>query len=200
MQKKIIFTLLFVINLNYIIAQIDTAAIHNNIKTQSDSMFIAFKNQDWDVFSNYMHPDIIKLAKGKASFVSLLKQEMKGLSMIKFDEIRQVGNIQLISTKKRMQCVVQYGLGMQIDSTAISSVSASIGESIDGGKTWKFVRHNYQTLNALKAILPWVDDRLKIPTEAQKYGMGLSEFLLTYKPTFIKSFAVRNTYSRKKQK
>jgi hypothetical protein len=198
---KRLFTLFIVLAANNVaVAQIDTVTIKQNIINQSDSMFIAFKNQDWDVFSDYMHPDIVKLAKGKASFVSMLQQEMKQLSMIKFDEIRQVGNIQLVSTKKSIQCVVQYGLGMQIDSTAISSVSASIGESMDNGKTWKFVRNNYQNFNVLKAILPWVDERLKIPAEAQKYGMGLSEFLLTYKPTFIKSFAVRNTYSRKKQK
>ncbi len=204
-MKKRLFVLLLLLTVNKLAhSQIDTVLIKQQIKTQSNSMFAAFKQQDWESFSAFMHPTIMTLSGGKDKFIALLTTEMESLSSVKFTELVQVGNIQLIATKKSMQCVVQYGLNMLLDSTTVSGVSTSIGESIDKGVTWKFVRNNSTTFTQIKTYFPWVDNRLNIPREEQKFGITLQDFLKTYKPVYItkpkNTFAIRTTNTRKKKK
>ena len=202
MLKKLVVVFILLITNKFVHAQIDTTFIKQVIKTQSDSMFAAFKRQDWETFSNYMHPDIIKLVKGKAAFIDLLNAEMGNLKSLQFTQLIQVGNIQVVKVNKTMQCVVQYGLGMSMDSSLISGVSSSIGESTDNGQTWKFVRNTAKNFDELKTLLPWVSYSLKIPKEEQKFGISLDDFLKTYNRIYLagpkKGIALKRKYSIKK--
>jgi hypothetical protein len=204
MIKRLVVVLALIFVNKIGLAQIDSVAVKQNIKNQSDSMFVAFKKQDWDNFASYMHPKVLELAGGKEGFISILKKEMIELKSLQFTELIQVGNIQLVSAKKSMQCVVQYGLNMLLDSTLVSGVSTSIGESFDNGQTWRFIRNNFKNFTEIKAAFPWVDNALTIPREEQKFGISLQEFLKTYKPIYIakpkSTFVVRRVITTRKKK
>lgn len=203
MLKRIFIGYLFLLFTQKSTAQFDTVAVKQNILKQSDSMFIAFQNKDWNRFSNYMHPAIIKLAKDKKTFIQLLETQMKELKNLSFTDYKQVGNVQVVTAAKTLQCVVIYGLQMLMDSTLISGASTSIGESTDNGATWKFIRNNSTTLNQIYTQFPWISKSLKIAKENQVFDISLTGFLKTYKPVYLenmpKIFGVRNTRTTRRK-
>ncbi len=203
MIKQIFIIYLFLLFTQTSRAQFDTAAVKLNILNQSDSMFTAFKNKDWNSFSNYMHPAIFKLVKGKKEFIQLLETQMKELQNLTFTDYKQVGNVQIIAANKTLQCMVIYGLQMLIDSSVISGVSSSIGESTDNGATWKFIRNNSNTLNQVYTQFPWISTSLKIAKEDQVFGVSLPQYLATYQPVYLKNlpktFGVRSKTSTRKK-
>ncbi len=192
MFQRIFIGFLFLLFTQKSIAQFDTAFVKQNILYQSDSMFIAFKNNDWDKFSSYMHPTILIQAKGKKAFIELLENQMKEFKNLTFTAYKQAGNIQIISTKSTLQCVVIYGMEMLIDSTVASGASTTIGESADNGITWKFIRNNSTTLNQVYSRFPWLSKSLKIAKEEQHFGVSLPDFLKAYKPVYLET--VPNTF------
>jgi hypothetical protein len=203
MFKRIFIGCLFLLFIQKSIAQFDTIAVKQNILNQSDSMFIAFKNNDWDKFSNYMHPTILTQAKGKEAFIEFLENQMKELKNLTFTNYKQAGNIQVISTKNTLQCVVIYGMEMLIDSTVASGASTTIGESADNGITWKFIRNNSTSLNQIYSRFPWLSKSLKIAKEEQYFGVSLTNFLKTYKPAYLEpvpnTFGVRRKITTRKK-
>ena len=137
-MKNIVLILSILISINGS-AQTDTSQLHRNILSSMDGMQTSFMKSDWEVFVNYMHPEIIKLSGGKEKLTTLVKGQMNALNNATIDTIGSGNVLQLINFNGQWQCVVESFLQMTIESKTVTVISSNIGVS-DDGKSWKFIR------------------------------------------------------------
>lgn len=149
-----------------------------------DSVSATFQRKDWNAFTNYMHPELVKMLGGKKQFAVFIEQQMKSMEAAVVDKSASGNVLQLLRYKNQWQCIVESYLEMTVESTIISSVSSNIGVSFDDGKSWKFIRLSNGNEEKMKQMFKDLSPDLQAPINKTAVGVTLEELLLTYKPVY----------------
>ena len=165
-------------------AQTDSLLLKQNIKAGMDSVSATFQRKDWNAFTNYMHPDLIKMLGGKKLFAEFVEQQMKSMENATVDKSASGTILQLLRYNNQWQCIVESYLEMTVESTIVSSVSSNIGVSFDDGKTWKFIRLSNGNEEKMKQLFKDLSPDLRAPLNKTAVGVTLEELLKTYQPVY----------------
>lgn len=165
-------------------AQTDSLLLKQNIKAGMDSVSATFQRKDWNAFTNYMHPDLVKMMGGEKQFASFLEQQMKSMEDGTIDKSASGNILQLLRYKNQWQCIVESYLQMTVESTMVSSVSSNIGVSFDEGKTWKFIRLSNGNEEKMKQMFKDLSPELRAPNYKAAVGVTLEDLLKTYTPVY----------------
>ncbi len=149
-----------------------------------DSVSATFQRKDWNAFTNYMHPELVKMLGGEKQFAVFIEQQMKSMEAAVVDKSASGTILQLLRYKNQWQCIVESYLEMTVESTIISSVSSNIGVSFDDGKSWKFIRLSNGNEEKMKQMFKDLSPDLQAPINKTAVGVRLEELLLTYKPVY----------------
>jgi hypothetical protein len=139
-----------------------------HIYNAADSMMAAFKNRDWPTFVRFNHPAMTNLMGGNDNFISFIQLQMKQIPDTAVKYIGAGNILQVVTTDKDQQCVVEQNMKLVMDSIQITSTSYLVGESLDNGKTWKFFDASNSGLITAKDIKPNLSPELKIPAKKQE--------------------------------
>ena len=165
-------------------AQTDTFLLKQSIKVSMDSMSASFQRKDWNTFTNYMHPELVKMLGGEKKFTAFIQQQMKSLESAVVQKSAAGNVLQVLYYKNQWQCIVESYLEMTVESTLVSSVSSNIGVSFDNGKTWKFVRLSNGNEETMKQMFKDLSPDLQPPLYKAAVGVTLNELLKTYTPAY----------------
>jgi hypothetical protein len=165
-------------------AQTDSLLLKQNIKAGMDSVSATFQRKDWNAFTNYMHPDLVKMLGGKKQFAVFIEQQMKSMEDATVQKSASGNILQLLRYKNQWQCIVESYLEMTVESTLVSSVSSNIGVSFDEGKNWKFIRLSNGNEEKMKQMFKDLSPELSAPNYKAAVGVTLEEMLKTYTPVY----------------
>jgi hypothetical protein len=165
-------------------AQTDSLLLKHNIKAGMDSVSATFQRKDWKAFTNYMHPDLVKMLGGEKQFAGFIEQQMKSMEDATIDKSASGNILQLLRYKNQWQCIVESYLEMTVESTIVSSVSSNIGVSFDEGKSWKFIRLSNGNEEKMKQMFKDLSPELQAPVNKTAVGVKLEELLKTYTPVY----------------
>ena len=165
-------------------AQTDSLLLKQNIKAGMDSVSATFQRKDWSAFTNYMHPDLVKMLGGEKQFAGFIEQQMKSMEDATIDRSASGNILQLLFYKNQWQCIVESYLEMTVESTIVSSVSSNIGVSFDNGKSWKFIRLSNGNEEKMKQMFTDLSPELQAPINKTAVGVRLEELLKSYKPVY----------------
>lgn len=168
----------------HIKAQTDSLLLKHNIKAGMDSVSATFQRKDWKAFTNYMHPDLVKMLGGEKQFAGFIEQQMKNMEDATIDKSASGNILQLLRYKNQWQCIVESYLEMTVESTIVSSVSSNIGVSFDEGKSWKFIRLSNGNEEKMKQMFKDLSPELQAPVNKTAVGVKLEELLKTYQPIY----------------
>lgn len=165
-------------------AQTDSLLLKQNIKAGMDSVSATFQRKDWSAFTNYMHPELVKMLGGEKQFAGFIEQQMKSMEDATIDRSASGNILQLLFYKNQWQCIVESYLEMTVESTIVSSVSSNIGVSFDNGKSWKFIRLSNGNEEKMKQMFTDLSPELQAPINKTAVGVRLEELLKSYKPVY----------------
>lgn len=165
-------------------AQTDSLLLKQNIKAGMDSVSATFQRKDWSAFTNYMHPDLVKMLGGEKQFAGFIEQQMKSMEDATINRSASGNILQLLFYKNQWQCIVESYLEMTVESTIVSSVSSNIGVSFDNGKSWKFIRLSNGNEEKMKQMFTDLSPELQAPINKTAVGVRLEELLKSYKPVY----------------
>lgn len=165
-------------------AQTDSLLLKQNIKAGMDSVSATFQRKDWSAFTNYMHPELVKMLGGEKQFAGFIEQQMKSMEDATIDRSASGNILQLLFYKNQWQCIVESYLEMTVESTIVSSVSSNIGVSFDNGKSWKFIRLSNGNEEKMKQLFKDLSPELQAPINKTAVGVRLEELLKSYKPVY----------------
>lgn len=145
----------------------DVRAVANetekNIYRAGDSMLAAFKRKDWISFVRYNHPNMTKRMGGAEAFASFINLQMKQVPATAIKSVSLGKILQVVTTPKDVQCVVEQNMQMELDGVSRSKTTYLIGESLDNGRSWTFFDGSTKTMLFPKDIKPDISDELIIP-------------------------------------
>jgi hypothetical protein len=134
-----------------------------NIYRSGDSMLAAFRRKDWGSFVKYNHPNMTSRMGGAEAFASFITMQMKQIPDTVVKSITIGSILQVVTTDKDVQCVVEQHMKMEQQGTTLDKTTYLIGESLDNGKSWTFFDASAKTGLLPKDIKPDLSDDLKIP-------------------------------------
>jgi hypothetical protein len=134
-----------------------------NIYRCGDSMLAAFRRKDWVTFVKYNNPNMTKRMGGTEAFASFINLQMKQIPDSNTKSITLGKILQVVTTTKDQQCVVEQNLKLQQQGTTLDKTTYLVGESLDNGKTWTFFDASAKTGLLPKDIKPDISSDLQIP-------------------------------------
>lgn len=134
-----------------------------NIYRCGDSMLAAFRRKDWVTFVQYNHPNMTKRMGGPEAFASFISLQMKQIPDSAIESIAIGRILQVVTTPKDKQCVVEQHLKLQQQGRTLDKTTYLVGESLDNGETWTFFDASAKTGLLPKDIKPDISSDLQVP-------------------------------------
>lgn len=159
MKTTLTFCLAFFFALSLATAQNDyTKVIHEFAEINLQAM----KDNDLDKRIALTHPNIIAMAGGKESFVSILETERKvfedqNMTIIR-GEFEAPGKI--VEAGQELHCILKQTIVFDFGGKEAEQVTNLLAASLDKGETWTFVDLNQHDTSSIKIFFPYYSDEL----------------------------------------
>lgn len=145
-------------------AQNDKQYISQRAILFADSLVSAYHYSNWNAYLNISYPGIIKYYGGKQGFQDYI-QRARNLNTSADEpreklELLQVENDDAVG---EWQCVVRKIRNTFIDNKKAIIISYMVGQSTDGGRTWKYFDVALNSVENLIYIMPDISGKLTIP-------------------------------------
>jgi hypothetical protein len=140
-----------------------------NLKIQAVKMASAFMNGNYQVFTNYTCPLVVKSMGGEAKMADVLKKTASNMKMhgmivskITFDEPSTI-----IKSGNEFQSTLAQRTEIKLARGRIVTTSTLIAISNDNGKDWTFIDTSNKDMATLRKALPNLSPSIVIaPTQA----------------------------------
>ncbi|HEV7781514.1 MAG TPA: hypothetical protein VGO58_09615 [Chitinophagaceae bacterium] len=148
-------------------AQFDSSFIKKNIRHCADSLTLAFRARNWDIFTRYSYPAVVGAMGGKKEFsdyIAMVFSQAPDSAWKKYE----TGNIlQLVKKGGDFQAIIELNSVIEWQGMRITTTSHLVGESWDGGMFWTFFDSQGDRV-AAKQIDPNLSEDLIIPKREEK--------------------------------
>ncbi len=133
------------------------------LETTSVDYLKAFTQNDWEAYTSYAHPNIIKMAGGKELLVKLAQETLDMYKSIGYD-IKSgfvTGDSQIVNTGKDIQAIIPTSLYMVASGqNSIETKIKLFAISNDFGESWKFVDLSQYDKTSIKTFVPEFNETL----------------------------------------
>lgn len=143
-------------------SQTDSISISLSALRYADSLETAFVNGDWGTYIHLSYPGVVKYYGGRKGFENYVQRNRELNSTPGPVQKERIAIYQMIKVDGEWQCVLRKTRTATIDHRKAVVVSYLVGQSTDGGLTWKYVD---VALNATDIIyiMPDIFESLTIP-------------------------------------
>ncbi len=148
-------------------AQFDSSFIKKNIRHCADSLTLAFKTRNWDVFTRYSYPAIVGALGGKKAFSDYIAGVFSQAPDSAWKKYEAGKILQVVKKGGDFQAIIELNSVIEWQGTRITTTSHLVGESWDGGLFWTFFDSQGDRV-AAKQIDPNLADELIVPKREEK--------------------------------
>lgn len=122
----------------------------------------AMKEHDLDKRIALTHPNIIAMAGGKESFVSILETERKVFDDQNMKIVRGEFDApgKIVKAGQELHCLLKQKLIIEFDGAEAEQTTNLLAASLDEGETWTFVDLNQHDTSSIKIFFPYYNDEL----------------------------------------
>lgn len=128
----------------------------------ADSLLSAYREHNWEKYIDMSYPGVIQYYGGKKGFENFLDRSWM---INRNDRINpeQTAMVQIIKEGSDMQCVIKKSSHSSIDGKKAMVISYLIGQSTDGGRTWKYFDVAFTSSQDLIYVMPDISGQLQVP-------------------------------------
>jgi hypothetical protein len=154
------FILIFTATLSY--AETDSLQAKQHALQFADSLLQAYRYNNVTQYIEMSYPGLIKYYGGIRNFTEYI-QRTRLINNTNAEGYHKTEIVQLAHEKKEWQCVIKKTSGSIIDGRHAYLVTYIIGQSQDGGQSWKYVDVDYNPARNLVYIMPDIFDNISVP-------------------------------------
>jgi hypothetical protein len=149
-------------------AAVDTPTIKAAVKTDVEAINDALLHGDFDKVADLTHPKVLEMMGGRDKAIDVMRAGMRKMTAegfaflaAKVDEPSDpvAGGVDLY-------VVVPYLMSMKVPGGTMHKRTFVIGQSTDGGKTWRYVNGDLDVA-VVRRVLPDLPDGLKLPAKQE---------------------------------
>jgi len=145
----------------------DDAEIKKTAKAKAEECQNALIKGDYEKFADLSHPKVVEAGGGRKKMIESLAAEMKKLKAdgVVFKSATMADASDPIAVGKELYIAVPFTLEIKVPDGRVTTKSALVGISNDGGKTWTFFDANpgANSRDMLKKSFPDLPDKLPLP-------------------------------------
>lgn len=164
MQKSIL--KIFIIHFSFFIFHSASAQqFSSKIKTSAIEMSRALIGKKSNVFLQFMHPSMVKLAGGKSQLSVITDSALTVLEQFggKITKINYGNPSEVVEYKKIMQAVLPQSTFLTSPLGDVELSSSLIAISNDKGESWTFIDTSLFGIEKIKSVMPDISPKLVIP-------------------------------------
>jgi len=172
MIKKCSVVLLFMFNILASYGQskpLTGSLLSDRVQQQANLMGEAFIKGDYQTYTKYAYPGLVKAMGGQSHMVVTLIQtvsdmQAKGMTFISIDVDSPT---KIIKSHNELQCTLQQHTAIKLTNGKAVATSTLIALSEDGGKNWFFVDTSNKDATAMRKSLPNLSPLIVIPPQTK---------------------------------
>jgi len=134
--------------------------VKKKVKVEAQNMAKSLVSEDYETFTNYIYPPLLRLMGGKEKTISVFKKGLPNGMKIIAVEIFDCSDT--INTNHEIQCTLKERITMKVGGGKLISLSTLIGISDDRGDSWYFIDANNQGLDLFRKQFSNLSERLVI--------------------------------------
>lgn len=164
MQKSIL--KIFIIHFSFFIFHSASAQqFSSKIKMSAIEMSRALIGKKSNVFLQFMHPSMVKLAGGKAQLSVITDSALTVFEQFggKITKINYGNPSEVVEYKKIMQAVLPQSTFLTSPLGDVELSSSLIAISNDKGESWTFIDTSLFGIEKIKSVMPDISPKLVIP-------------------------------------
>ena len=137
----------------------------SKIKTSAIEMSRALIGKKSNVFLQFMHPSMVKLAGGKAQLSVITDSALTVFEQFggKITKINYGNPSEVVEYKKIMQAVLPQSTFLTSPLGDVELSSSLIAISNDKGESWTFIDTSLFGIEKIKSVMPDISPKLVIP-------------------------------------
>jgi hypothetical protein len=135
------------------------------VKVQLTKMEEAFKQQDFETFAEFMHPDVLRMSGGAEVFASQMRKGMSEMEAqgTKVLNVKHGEPSKIVKVDKELQCTVPQTTEFQFPGETKTINSTLVAISSDSGQHWYFVDTNGKDWETVRRLIPSLSRELVLP-------------------------------------
>lgn len=138
-----------------------------SLKEQAKKMGQAFLSGDYNAFSKYIDPKVLKMMGGARKMEDVLAKttaDMKTQGMM-FENITFGEPSKVIKNGNELQCTIPQHTYIKISQQRVVSTTTLIAISIDNGSNWTFLDTSNKDMATVRKLLPNLSSAITIPPQ-----------------------------------
>ena len=125
----------------------------------ADSLNNAFTRSDWNGYLDLSYPGVVSYYGGRENFTEYISRARSFTGSAE----DKTELLQIVNDNSEWQCVVKKTNETVIDGRKAEVISYMVGQSKDGGKSWRYFDVAYNSVSNLGYIMPDIFSTLSIP-------------------------------------
>ncbi|RTQ51729.1 hypothetical protein EJV47_08015 [Hymenobacter gummosus] len=136
-----------------------------NLETQLTQMEQAFLQEDFEVYADFLHPDVLRVAGGADAFAGKLRKSAEQLSAGggKVSGLTHGAPSRIVRADRELQCTVPQTLELQQGGQARSLPTTLLAISTDGGLHWAFLDTAGKDWESVRRLVPSLSREIVLP-------------------------------------
>ena len=158
-------------------AQPDTTKIIQKALLFADSLVKADAYETWPVYADLIIPSVIKYYGGKDGYIEYIQKGRAHRISTEVEDAPLLKPMHLLTENEEWQCVIEESWYIHRDDKKIHIITYLVGQSKDGGETWRLFDVGYNKVAIIIYLMPDVFADLPIPehiirTEEEELAMA----------------------------
>jgi hypothetical protein len=158
-------------------AQPDTTRIIQKALFFADSLVKADAYETWPVYADLVIPSVIKYYGGKDGYIDYIQKARVHRTSTEVEEPPVLKPLHLLTENEEWQAVIEESGYIHRDGKKVHIITYLVGQSRDGGETWRLFDVGYNRVAAIIYMMPDVFGDLPIPehiirTEDEELAMA----------------------------
>jgi hypothetical protein len=158
-------------------AQPDTTKVMQKALFFADSLVKADAYETWSVYQDLVIPSVIKYYGGKDGYTDYMQKAKAHRISTEVEAPPVLKPLHLLTENEEWQAVIEESLYIHRDGRKIHIITYLLGQSKDGGETWRLFDVGYNKVAVIIYMMPDVFADLPIPehiirTEEEELAMA----------------------------
>ena len=163
MKRNILILVMLLCSLPALKAQ--TQDLTMEMLKQAKDMSALFLAKDYEGFSKYTHPNVVKNMGGNKKMIATLKTSFKEIEDqgVVFTAINFATPSKMIAVGDEIQCTLPQMIEMKVPGGTLTANTTLIALSPDKGANWYFIDTAGNNLVNMQQLVPTLSNELVIP-------------------------------------
>jgi hypothetical protein len=158
-------------------AQPDTSRIMQKALFFADSLVKADTYETWSIYADLIIPSVIKYYGGKDAYIDYIQKGRVYRVSTETEEPAVLKPVHLLTENEEWQAVIEESWYIHRDGKKWHIITYLVGQSKDGGETWRLFDVGYNRVAVIIYMMPDVFGDLPIPehivrTEEEELAMA----------------------------